>query len=389
MKDDIELVREYAHTNSEQAFAALVARHVDMVYSVALRLVGNTHLAEEITQTVFIILARKASSLREGTVLGGWLCQTTRYVAARAITMRRRRENKEQEAYMQSTTQTATEAEAWMEIAPFLENAMADLGEKDQNAVVLRFFERRSFKELGTAMAMTEAAAKMRVSRAIEKMRRFFQKRGLTLSATIIAGALSANSVQAAPMGLAASVTVAAVKGTSVTALTITLVKSTLKYMTWMKIKTAALISGIAIATVGTATISVQQVVSAAEEARPAFAGYATPEATLQSLIWALNIADQKRFEAGCTSEEAERFRNRMAGKSEEQFKNEAIETAKMFAKYKINKREVISETEVHLHLEALGVDDAKQKGDGKPIMKMKKIGNQWKYAGDRRSQRN
>ena len=104
-------------------------------------------------------------------------------------------------------------------------------------------------------------------------------------------------------------------------------------------------------------------------------------------MIWALSVGDQKRFEAGCTPEEAERFRNRMAGKSEDEFKGEAIRTAKQFAKYKINKREVLSDTEVHLHVQALGAADGNE-GDGKPIMKMKKIGNQWKYAGDRRSQR-
>ena len=157
--------------------------------------------------------------------------------------------------------------------------------------------------------------------------------------------------------------------------------------MTWLKIKSAAVISGIAIVTIGTATVTVQRSVAATEEVRPAFAGYSTPEATLKSMIWALSLGDQKKFEAGCTPEEAERFRNRMAGKSEEEVKSGAMATASQFSKYKINKKEVLSETEVHLHVEALA-GDGTQKGDGKPIMIMKKIGNHWKYAGDLRSLR-
>jgi hypothetical protein len=286
---------------------------------------------------------------------------------------------------MQSTM-TDSEEEAWTQIAPLLESAMEELGEKDHSALVMRFFERRSFKELGTTLSTSEAGAKMRVNRALEKLRRFFGKRGLTFSATVIAGGLMANGVQAAPLGLATSVTVAAVKGSTVTVSTITLVKSTLKYMTWMKIKSAAVISGIAIATIGTVTVTVQRAVAGTEEVRPAFAGYATPEATFKTMLWALSVGDRARFEAGCTPEEAERFQNRMAGKSAEDWKSEAIETAKMFARHKINKREVISDTEVHLHVEALAMEPGKERGDGKPIMKMKKIGNEWKYAGDRRS---
>lgn len=384
MMDDMELLREYAQTKSEEAFAAVVARHVNMIYSVALRQVGDADLAEEITQSVFIILARKAGSLRSGTVLAGWLCRTARYVAARAITMRQRRQRREQEAYMQSIT-TDSDSETWEQIAPFLEDAMAGLGEKDHNAVVLRFFQGRSFREVGSELGTSEAGAKMRVNRALEKLRKFFGKRGLTFSAAMIAGAISTNSVQAAPMGLASSVTLAVAEGTTLATSTITLIKGTLKYMTWLKIKSAAVISGIAIATLGTATITVQRSVAATEEVGPEFAGYSTPEATLKTMIWAMSIGDQKKFEAGCTPEEAERFRNRMAGKSEEDFKSEAMGTAKQFSKYKINRKEVVSDTEVHLHVEALA-GDGSQNGDGKPIMRMQKIGKHWKYGGDLRS---
>jgi RNA polymerase sigma factor (sigma-70 family) len=258
MTDDMELVREYARHNSEEAFAALVSRHVNLVYSVALRQVRDLYLAEEITQSVFIILARKADSLGDKTILSGWLCRTARYASANALTIQRRRQRREQEAHMQSILNDDADepAETWNQIAPLLDGAMEKLGQKDHDALVLRFFEGKSFQEIGTAFGASENAAKKRVNYALEKLRRFFSKHGFSATAAIIAAAISTNSVQAAPVALAKSVTAGAIAKSAVAGgSTLTLVKGALKLMAWTKTQTVI----VGAVVVGMATMSVIQ----------------------------------------------------------------------------------------------------------------------------------
>ena len=233
-----------------------------------------------------------------------------------------------------------SEPDTWRQIEPLLDAALAQLAEKDHNAVVLRFFEGRDFKDVSTALGTSEAGAKMRVRRALEKLRTFFAKQGVTLSAAVIAGAVSANSVQAAPLGLASSVTVAAIKGTAVTASTLTLIKTTLELMAWTKLKTAAVAGAVVMIAVGTATVGMHHAREDNPPALFAFAGYATPEASMQTLIWAASVGDFKKFEAASTPDQQERFRHNMAGKSEAQMKREAAAWAKTLATYKITQKE-------------------------------------------------
>ncbi len=258
--NDLTLLRQYAQENSEEAFATLVGRHVNLVYSVALRQVKDSYLAEEVTQAVFIILARKAGSLGTKTILPGWLCRTARYTSANALTIQRRRQQREQEAYMQSdrSESSSEPGETWKQIAPLLDGAMEKLGQKDHDALVLRFFEGRSFRDVGTALGATEDAAKMRINRALEKLRNFFKKRGVISTVAVIAGVLSANSVQAAPAGLGATITVTVTKGSAVTASTLALVKGTLNIMAWLKTKTL-IIFGAGTLLAGAAVLTLEQ----------------------------------------------------------------------------------------------------------------------------------
>ena len=250
--DDSALLRQFAENNSDEAFAVLVTRHINLVYSVALRQVGNPHHAEEITQAVFIILAKKAAQLRHDKALSSWLFQAARLTASNFIRSETRRHRREEEAYMQSVLDEAG-TEVWPRIAPLLDSAVAGLREKDRQAIVLRFYEGRNLREVGLALGASENAAEKRVSRALEKLRKFFTKRGVALSAVAIAGAVSANSVQAAPVGLAATIAATAVKGSAVATSTLTLIKGALKIMAWIKAKTAIVV-GVTVIIAATST---------------------------------------------------------------------------------------------------------------------------------------
>lgn len=236
--DDIELLQEYATRHSEEAFATLVARHIDLVYSAALRHTRNHHQAQEITQVVFIVLARKAPALNPRTVLAGWLFQTARLTAAAYVRAEIRRARREQEACMQSNPNEHAE-ESWQQVTPILNEIIGGLREKDRDAIVLRFLQGKDYRQVALALGATEEAAQMRVSRALEKMRKMFARRGVVLSAAALGTAITSQGTQAAPAGLAATVAAGAFHGTALTASTMTLTEG-LKIMAWTKVKLVA-----------------------------------------------------------------------------------------------------------------------------------------------------
>jgi RNA polymerase sigma factor (sigma-70 family) len=219
-----ELLRRYARDGSEEAFAALVAQYVNLVYSVALRHLGNPHQAEEVSQAVFITLARKARHMHPGTILAGWLHRTAWFTADNSLKTEMRRRRREQEAYVQSQlNESESEADVWAQISPLLDKAIAELNETDRNAIVLRFFGGRPLIEVGAALGMNEEAAKKRVSRAVVKLRAYFARHGIAVSASMIGLAITGNAVQAAPahlIGSLATSSLAAAGGAGASSLT-------------------------------------------------------------------------------------------------------------------------------------------------------------------------
>jgi RNA polymerase sigma factor (sigma-70 family) len=213
MTDHRTLLAEYAANGSEEAFRELVARYIDLVYSTAVRLVnGDTHRAEDVAQTVFADLARLAGTFSQDVMLGGWLHRRTWHVATTLMRNERRRQNRERQAAEMNTLQDNPEGQ-FERIAPLLDEAINQLGASDRAAIVLRFFEHRDLRAVGVALGSNEDAAQKRVSRAVEKLRCHFARRGIVASSTVIASVIAAHAVHAAPAGLASAVTTASLAG--------------------------------------------------------------------------------------------------------------------------------------------------------------------------------
>ncbi len=239
MSGDLDLLRQYARDNSQDAFTALVNRHVHLVYSAALRQVGLSQLAEEVAQSVFADLAHHAGSLaRSGDAplpgsLTPWLYTVTRRTAIDAVRKESRRRLREQIA-VEMDQMNAT-ANGWTQIAPLLDDAMTALEETDRAAILLRYFENKSLREVGEALGASEDAAQKRVSRAVEKLREFFSKRNVTVGTAGLTVLISANAVQSAPVGLAVAISTAALAGTAVSTSTVIAATKTIAMTTIQK----------------------------------------------------------------------------------------------------------------------------------------------------------
>jgi RNA polymerase sigma factor (sigma-70 family) len=238
---DLELLREYASRGSEDAFATLVKRYGGLVYSAAFRQSGHVQDAEEITQAVFVILARKAAGLRQDTVLPGWLLGTTRFVAMNA---RRRQLHRLPLDHNELNENRAEATAGWEQLASVLDEALGRLSVKDRDAVVLRYFEEQSFKDIARLTAATEDGAQKRVTRAVEKLRIHFQRRGLLLPSVSILTAITANAVQAAPAQMTATVVATIKSGTALTGSVGILVKVGLGAFKAARLKAIGLGSG-------------------------------------------------------------------------------------------------------------------------------------------------
>jgi RNA polymerase sigma factor (sigma-70 family) len=248
MTDTQQLLAQYVATGSETAFRDLVARYVDLVHSAAIRLVnGDTHRAEDVTQTVFADLARLARTLSREVTLGGWLHRHTCFVASNTMRSERRRQERERQAVEMNASEDHSAANLAL-LAPILDEAVNQLGAEDRAAILLRFFEQHDFRSVGEALGSNAEAARKRVERALDKLHALLSVRGVTLSVTALATTLATQTVVAAPAGLALTVsTVALTSAAASTGTTLTV----LKIMSMTKLKagiiTAVVVAGITI----------------------------------------------------------------------------------------------------------------------------------------------
>src|SRR5436190_6292903 len=214
MMDDIELLRRYARENSEEAFTELVRRYLGLVYHAACRQLGSeAHAADDVTQKVFTLFARKASALSGHANPAAWLHATTRFAALEVLRAERRRRAREQQAFLMYQIAEDSSAPHWEQLQPVIDDALARLEARDREAVLLRFFAGLPLAEIGARLRVTENTARMRIERALEKLRGHLALRGVASSAAALATTLAQHSALAAPAGLAASVTASALAG--------------------------------------------------------------------------------------------------------------------------------------------------------------------------------
>jgi RNA polymerase sigma factor (sigma-70 family) len=247
--NDHELLQRYAESRCEASFTELVKRYVDLVHSAALRQVGgDAHLAHDVTQSVFIDLARKAGSLSVRTVLAGWLYTSAHYAAAKVVRTEQRWRAREQEANSMREILDEPAEPSWEELRSVIDEAMHELNQGERDAVLLRFFEKRQLGEVGAKLGVSEDAARKRVDRALDKLRGLLARRGVTSTSAALVLVLGANTVAAAPAGMAATIAGAAIAGTAAgTGGTLTI----LKLMAMSKLK-VGLISAVVVAGVAT-----------------------------------------------------------------------------------------------------------------------------------------
>ena len=248
--DDRELLREYVERRSQDAFRQLVDRHLPMVYSAARRMVRDSHLAEDVVQSVFTTLAQKAESLGPPDVVGGWLYNTTRHLALHAVRTEQRRREREQTAFAMQTLELAPDDPR---IAEQLEPAMAELDPADRDALVLRYMENRPLRDVGAELGISEDAAHMKVNRALERLRAGFERQGVGITTVLLATAITSTTATV-PSGLAAAITTTALAATAVQTSAALATTQAIAMTTFQKTLVAAALVAVSV----TATLLVQ-----------------------------------------------------------------------------------------------------------------------------------
>ena len=465
MTESHELLVEYARNGTESAFRELVNRYIDLVYSTALRkLGGDAHLAQDVAQTVFLHLARKAPKLRRSVMLGGWLHQATCHVAATVTRTERRRQTRESQAVQMNTL--AHESSGNLDlVAHVLDDAIGRLPAEDRTAILLRFFERRDFRSVGLALGSSEDAARMRVSRALEKLHLLLKRNGVSITAAALAAGLTTEAVAAAPAGLAMSIAGSVLTGAAGTGTILTLIKMTtlseLKASAFAVLAVAGLATPLVIshqtqsrlfqenqslrqqvaqlspmaaenerlsnqvAEVQSSRVLAQQQAgellrlrgelgalrrqqkeweamkaaqAAANSHSPdnaglsakadriprdswAFAGYASPEAALESVVWAMSKGDLKAFLASATPETQKLLAQQYAGKPDSEVGSSLVHEIGGLTELPVSDKVIAADGSVTFRVAVEETDNGTTKTRDEAVMSFQNVGGEWKYS--------
>lgn len=286
--DDSQLLRDYVTSRSQHAFGELVNRHINLVYAAARRQVRDAHLAEDVAQAVFIIFARKAASVRSGAVLPAWLLSTTRFAASNALSLEtRRRKHEQKAAELAPAAQEPSESVMHDDdLTPTLDEALHRLDDKDRSAVAMRFFEGKSLRDVGASMGISEEAAQKRVMRAVDKLRQFFARRGVTMPSQSLLDGLARQSAAIAPAALGPMIASNALSAGSATATSAAalIAKGAAQSMVVAQTKVAALVMAVVVAVGTTSTVVIIKNRAAAPANAPSVATAAAPSAAASPL---------------------------------------------------------------------------------------------------------
>ena len=323
--EDWDLLNDYIRDRSEEAFAALVGRYVDLVYSAAIRQINDPDQARDVTQAVFLTLARKAGTLKHGTILSGWLYRTARFVALEAVRTDTRRKRREEAVFHMNELRDPRPEAVWKEVAPHIDSAMEHLNEPDRAAVLLRFFHERSLREVAGALGISEEAAKKRVSRALERLRDHLTRQGISSSSSLLTAAIAVGAVQTAPTAMGATISAAISSGSIASAEILS--KGALHMIAWTKFKTTAACAAVALLATGTITTSVHHArVVRDSQSSQALAAKQLQQATLEEAHFreAIAAAESENKQLQQAAQHLHQLRNTVAQLQKEKQRNHA-----------------------------------------------------------------
>lgn len=304
-RSDLELLAEYARSGTQNAFAELVFRHVDLVFTAARRQVRDPHLAEDVTQAVFLVLASKAGTIGAKVVLEGWLLNATRFAARDALRRRQRRQRYETEAAHQRSQQVQRGEPSSLSIAEqqeyvdrldsILDSALSRLGTASRDALVLRFFHDKSFRDVGQELGIGEQAAKQRVCRGLHQLRKILAQSGLQIPLEGLGIALGARGVLPAPPGLAHAIAAVGGKAALAAGGSVSLAKGAMTLMAWTKAKiVAATVAGLLLLSGGAVVVHHYAAANRVVVLNPGDAlPLTTPQAIPTPVSWGLGAPPQ------------------------------------------------------------------------------------------------